>query len=197
MSGLSDRGDEYIRKNYFYDCQVNGTEPNGYDTWLLLGDGFQDYALAEQNMVHNFQAGDSGIEAAEIWNLNCNEPNGECWAKANVIRNSSFSLMDNTFARRSYYLGDVDFDSPGSAGDVAVLSKYEEMWSLLCPGVLPGPSPLPGAAEMQTNLATLINLLGGTVSTCSAIFSDGFESGDTQAWSSAGSRQPPDAPGPS
>ncbi len=184
LTGTKYMATEYIRKNYFYDCQVNGTDPDGYDTWLLLGDGFQDYALAEQNMVHNFQAGDSDIEAAEIWNLNCNEPSGECWAKANVIQNSSFSLMDNIFARRSFYLGDVDFDLPDPTGDVAVLSKYEEMWTLLCPGVLPGPSPLPGAAEMQANLATLITGLGGTVSTCS-LFSDGFESGDTSAWSSA------------
>ena len=38
---------------------------------------------------------------------------------------------------------------------------------------------------MQANLATLITGLGGTVGSCSGIFSDGFESGDTGAWSSA------------
>ena len=133
-------------------------------------------------MVHNFQAGDSDIEPAEIWNLNCNEPSGECWAKANIIQDSSFSLMDNIHARRSFYLGDVDFDGPDPNGDVAVLAKYEEMWPLLCPGVLPGPSPLPGAAEMRTNLATLIDQLGGVVPMCAVLFGDGFESGDTSAW---------------
>ena len=61
------------------------------------------------------------------------------------------------------------FDEAGNpSGSASYVNDYEEMWSLLCPGVLPGPSPLPGASELQTRLASKITAFGGTVPSCGA-----------------------------
>ncbi len=164
LTGSQYKKTNHIRKNYFYDCQVNGTAV-GFDTWLLLGDGFMDSTRAEQNMVHNWQGGDAVIEPAEVWNLNCNEPDGGCMHRANVVQNSSFGLMENTVARASFWAGNIDLSGTNPVGDAALLEKYKEMWCILSSDILPGTHPLPGEDEMQTSLESVISSLGGSLPT--------------------------------
>jgi len=164
MTGSQYMGNNYIQKNYFYDCQVNGTAI-GYDTWLLLGDGFMDSATAVQNMVHNWQGGDAVIEFAEVWNLNCNQPLGVCSHRANVIQNSTYSMMDNTVATGAYFSGNIDLSLPSPAGNINQLSMYQEMWCILDTDELPGTHPLAGEDAMQTSLASIITALGGSLPT--------------------------------
>jgi hypothetical protein len=107
----------------------------------------------------------NGYEDPPFMSINCNISEG-CRATANIKLNSPYSEMECAECQNTSYAGNIDFDAPNPSGEAALLSKYEEMNDLLCTGSLPGPQPLPGAAELQANLAGVIARLGGSSPSC-------------------------------
>jgi len=160
-TGRQAGGTDTFRKNYFYDVDALPTYSH---TWVILGDGHEDYLDFHQNMAYNLQQ-INGFEDPPFMSINCNLSGG-CRATANVKLNSPYSEMECPGCQNASYAGNIDFDSGAPGGSAAYVAEYQEMWALLCPGSLPGPTPLPGAVEMQTNLAGVITRLGGTVPSC-------------------------------
>ena len=161
-TGRKSGGRDTFRKNYFYDVDAR---PTYSQTWVILGDGHEDYLDFHQNMAWNLQQ-TNGFEDPPFMSNNCNLTGG-CSANANVKLNSQYSAMECTVCQNTSYAGNIDFDSASPAGSASYVAKYQEMWELLCPGKLPGPNPLPGASSLQDRLAKKINAFGGTVPSCS------------------------------
>ncbi|MEQ6122893.1 T9SS type A sorting domain-containing protein [Pseudotenacibaculum sp. MALMAid0570] len=150
-----------IRKNYFYDVDALPTYSH---TWVILGDGHEDFLDFHQNMGYNLNQ-INGYEDPPFFSNNCNLPNG-CRANSNVKLNSPYSEMECSVCQNPSYSGTIDFDNSSPSGSASSLNDYIEMYSLLC-GNLPGPSPLPGSSELRTALAQKIQEFGGTVPNCS------------------------------
>ena len=150
-----------IRKNYFYDVDA---QPTFSQTWVILGDGFEDYMDFHQNMAYNLNQ-INGFEDPPFFSNNCEQPNG-CRANANVKLNSPYSEMECSYCQNPSYSGTIDFDNSSPSGSANQLNEYLEMWLLLCPGKLPGPNPLPGSSALQTQLANKIIEFGGAVPDC-------------------------------
>lgn len=151
-----------IRKNYFYDVDA---QPTFSHTWVILGDGHEDFLDFHQNMGYNLNQV-NGFEDPPFFSNNCETPNG-CRAYANVKLNSPYSEMECTVCQNTHYAGNIDFDNSSPSGSSTYLNEYIEMWNLLCPGILPGPNPLPGSTELQAELGNKITAFGGSVPTCS------------------------------
>ncbi len=164
-----------FNKNYFYDSDPTAT---GSQTWVILGDGHEDYLDFHQNMIFNVLEG-GGLEPSPIMSNNCSAANG-CRATANVVENSTHAGLECGICQNPSYAGNIDFDSGSPGGSSSFVNEYEEMWSLLCPGALPGPSPLPGSSTLQSSLASKIISFGGTVPTCAATCSVPNVVGQTQ-----------------
>jgi hypothetical protein len=152
-----------FRKNYFYDVDA---QPTLSHTWVILGDGQEDYLDFHQNMVYNLSQ-TNGFEDPPMMSNNCNLVGG-CKANANVKLQSTYSTMECAICENTSYAGNVDLDIGTPAGSATYITEYQEMWSLLCPGVLPAPTSgvLNGASEMQSKLSSKITELGGTVPSC-------------------------------
>jgi hypothetical protein len=150
-----------IRKNYFYDVDAL---PTFSHTWVILGDGHEDYLGFHQNMAFDLQQ-INGYEDPPLMSINCNIVEG-CRATANLKLNSPYSEMECAECQNASYAGNIDFDTGTPSGSASYLAEYQELWSLLCPGNLPGPDPLPGASEFQTRLASTIEGFGGVVPSC-------------------------------
>ncbi|MCP4693346.1 MAG: hypothetical protein GY859_35220, partial [Desulfobacterales bacterium] len=155
-------GTDTFRKNYFYDVDALPTYSH---TWVILGDGHEDYLDFHQNMAYNLQQ-INGFEDPPFMSNNCNVSGG-CRATANVKLNSPYSEMECGICQNTSYAGNIDFDSGAPGGSASYVAEYREMWTLLCPGRLPGPSPLPGSSDLQAALASKIAAFGGAVPTCS------------------------------
>ena len=162
-TGRKAGGTDSFNKNYFYDSDPTAT---GSQTWVILGDGHEDYLDFHQNMIFNVLEG-GGLEPSPIMSNNCSVANG-CRATANVVENSTHAGLECGICQNPSYAGNIDFDSGSPDGSSSFVNEYEEMWSLLCPGALPGPSPLPGSSTLQSSLASKIISFGGTVPTCAA-----------------------------
>ncbi|MBT4521318.1 MAG: right-handed parallel beta-helix repeat-containing protein [Halieaceae bacterium] len=160
-TGRQSGGKDSIRKNYFYDVNAQTTFSH---TWVLLGDGHEDYLDFSQNMAYNLKQ-TNGFEDPPFMSNNCSVTGG-CSAMANVKLNSAYSSMECAVCQNTNYAGNIDFDAGTPSGSASYVTQYQEMWSLLCPGNMPGPNPLPGAEELQASLATTINAFGGAVPTC-------------------------------
>jgi len=150
-----------IRKNYFYDVDPQLTFSQ---SWVILGDGFEDYLDFHQNMGYNLIE-INGFEDPPFFSNNCSQPNG-CAAYANAKLNSPFSVFECSYCENPSYSGNIDFDNSSPSGSAAHLNEYIEMWLLLCSGVLPGPSTLPGSEAFQTQLGNKILEFGGTLPDC-------------------------------
>jgi len=152
-----------FRKNYFYDVDA---QPTFSHTWVILGDGHEDYLDFHQNMVFNLSQ-TNGFEDPPMMSNNCNLTGG-CRANANIKFQSTYSSMECDVCQNTAYDGNVDFDVGTPSGQAKYLPEYQEMWSLLCPGILPAPKSgdLKGANEIQRNLANEIIKLGGIVPSC-------------------------------
>ena len=153
-----------IRKNYFYDVNPQSTFSQ---SWVILGDGWEDYLDFHQNMGYNLIE-INGFEDPPFFSNNCSQPNG-CRANANVKLNSPFSEFECSICQNPSYSGNIDFDNSSPSGSAAHLSEYIEMWRLLCSGVLPGPGPLPGSEALQAQLANKIIEFGGTLPDCDPV----------------------------
>ncbi|MHC4740256.1 MAG: hypothetical protein ACYS9Y_15210, partial [Planctomycetota bacterium] len=161
-TGRKQGGTDTFRKNYFYDCDAG---PSYSHTWVFLGDGHEDYLDIHQNMSYDMDQ-TNPFEPMPWMSNNCNVSGG-CSATANVKLNCfGFDGLQCGYCQNTSYAGNIDFDTGTPGGSSSYVNDYEEMWSLLCPGVLPGPSPLPGSSELQTQLASKITSFGGTVPTC-------------------------------
>ncbi len=152
-----------IRKNYFFDVSALPTYSH---TWVVLGDGHEDYLDFHQNMAYNLQQA-GGFEETPFMSNNCNVSGG-CRAFANVKLNSPYSSMECDICTGTSYGGNIDFDTGNPSGSAAYLAQYIEMYRLLCTRGLPGPKPLPGAEDIKTNLADVITGYGGTLPDCSS-----------------------------
>lgn len=157
------RGGEtsYIRKNYFVDVDAFPTYSH---TWIVLGDGHEDYLDIHQNMAYNLNQ-NNGFEDPPFLSNNCEVANG-CRAFANVKLNSPYSAMECGVCQNTHYAGNIDFDNSSPAGSSNYLNEYLEMWNLLCPGNLPGPNPLPGRVQLQEAIGNKITAFGGTIPNC-------------------------------
>jgi len=160
-TGRGAGGTDTFRANYFFDVDALPTYSH---TWVILGDGHEDYLDFHQNMAYNLQQ-INGFEDPPFMSINCNQQAG-CRATANVKLNSPYSEMECEGCENASYAGNIDFDSGTPAGSADFVEQYREMWSLLCPGALPGQEPLPGASELQTELASKISEFGGKIPTC-------------------------------
>ena len=155
----------YLQLNYFYDCDP---QPN---TQLLYADTYMDHMHANKNMMHNVQIGNGTGEEYVLFDVFCNwqdwnvqHGNQQGYVNANVEQNSSYGGY--TYGMFIDTDGNIDLDDDNPGGSASFVNDYEEMYALLCPGILPGPSPLPGAAQMQANLASKITEFGGTLPSC-------------------------------
>ena len=179
-TGRKAGGTDTFRKNYFYDCDAG---PSYSHTWVFLGDGHEDYLDIHQNMSYDMDQ-TNPFEPNPWMSNNCSVTNG-CSATANVKLNCfGFDGIECGYCQNTSYAGNIDFDTGTPGGSSSYVSDYEEMWSLLCPGVLPGPSPLPGSSELQTQLASKITSFGGTVPTCGPPDTDP-PTPDPMTWASA------------
>ncbi len=176
-TGRQAGGTNTFRKNYFYDVDAR---PTYSQTWVILGDGHEDYLDFHQNMAYNLQQID-GFEDPPFMSINANVSGR---ATANVKLNSPYSAMECPSCENVSYAGNIDFDSGTPGGSASYLAEYQEMWTLLCPGNLPGPSSLPGADALQAALASKIIEFGGTVPACevggASTGNDEEESGDEE-----------------
>ncbi len=154
-----------IRKNYFYDVNPQSTFSQ---SWVILGDGFEDYLDFHQNMGYDLIE-INGFEDPPFFSNNCSQPNG-CRAYANAKLNSPFSEFECSICENPDYSGNIDFDNSSPGGSASHLSDYIEMWRLLCPGALPGPDPLPGSAAFRTQLGNKILEFGGTLPDCNPTY---------------------------
>jgi len=160
-TGRTAGGTDTFRRNYFYDVDAR---PTFSHTWVILGDGHEDYLDFHQNMAFNlYQIG--GFEDAPFMSNNCNLSGG-CRATANVMLSCAFSEMECGVCQNTAYAGNIDFDAGTPGGSADHVGAYQAMWKLLCPGNLPGPRPLPGASLLQAALAAKIVAFGGTVPAC-------------------------------
>ena len=155
----------YLQLNYFYDCDP---APN---TQLLYADTYMDHMHANKNMMHNVQIGNGSTEAYILFDVFCNwqdwnvqHGNQQGYVNANVEQNSSYGGY--TYGMYINTDGNIDLDDNNPNGSSSFVNDYEEIYSTLCPGQLPGPDPLPGASAMQTDLASKITAFGGTVPDC-------------------------------
>jgi len=160
-TGRQSGGTDTFRKNYFYDVDALPTYSH---TWVILGDSHEDYLDFHQNMAYNLNQ-INGYEDPPFMSNNCNVSEG-CRATANIKLDSPYAAMECDYCQNPSYAGNIDFDSAAPSGSAAYVAEYEEMWTLLCSGNLPGPSPLPGADALQSALAAKINTFGGSVPTC-------------------------------
>ncbi|HEC62618.1 MAG TPA: right-handed parallel beta-helix repeat-containing protein [bacterium] len=163
-TGRQAGGTNTFRKNYFYDVDALPTYSH---TWVILGDGHEDYLDFYQNMAYNLQQ-INGYEDPPFMSINCNLSGG-CRGTANVILNSPYSEMECDYCQNASYAGNIDFDSGRPGGSASYVTEYQEMWALLCPDNLPGPNPLPGANALQAALASKISLFGGSTPTCDSL----------------------------
>lgn len=157
-----------FRKNYFFDVDALPTYSH---TWVILGDGHEDYLDFHQNMAFNLNQ-INGFEDPPFFSNNCNVSAG-CRATANVKLNSPYAEMECGGCENTSYAGNIDFDTGNPAGSAEFIAEYQEMWGLLCTGRLPGPNPLPGAGELQSRLGDIIAQFGGILPSC-----DSASSGD-------------------
>ena len=88
-TGRQAGGTDTFRKNYFYDVDA---QPTYSHTWVILGDGHEDYLDFHQNMAYNLQQ-INGFEDPPFMSNNCNLSGG-CRATANVKLNSPYSAME-------------------------------------------------------------------------------------------------------
>ncbi len=162
-TGRKQGATDTFRRNYFYDVDA---QPTFSHTWVILGDGHEDYLDFHQNMVFNLSQ-TNGYEDPPMMSNNCNLAGG-CKANANVKLQSSYSTMECSICENTAYAGNIDFDTEAVTGSVSYLKDYQEMWSLLCPGILPAPSDgmLAGANELQAKLAGKIKSFGGEIPSC-------------------------------
>jgi len=159
----------WLQLNYVYD---ETPLPN---TQILYADTYMDNLEVLKNMFYNVQIGEvetptefyEGYNVLEVfcnwqdWDVNYG---GRGLVRSNAIKDSSFyTFIVGMFTQEE---GNIDFDSGSPGGDAANVTDYEEMYLTLCPGNLPGPSPLPGATSMQSSLASKITQFGGTVPSC-------------------------------
>jgi hypothetical protein len=150
-----------FRKNYFFDVDALPTYSH---TWVILGDGHEDYLDFHQNMAYNLNQ-INGFEDPPFFCNNC-YLSGGCRASANVKLNSPYAEMECEGCENTSYAGNIDFDTGKPSGSADFVAAYQEMRALLCPGVLPGPNPLPGAADLQARLGNVIAQFGGAQPTC-------------------------------
>lgn len=160
-TGRQAGGTDTFRKNYFYDVDALPTYSH---TWVILGDGHEDYLDFHQNMAYNLQQ-INGFEDPPFMSNNCSVADG-CRATANVKLNSPYSQMECRICQNTSYAGNIDFDSGAPGGAASYVAEYREMWTLLCPGNLPGPSPLPGSSDLRAALGSKISAFGGAIPTC-------------------------------
>lgn len=156
-TGRKKGGTDTFRKNYFYDVDAR---PTFSHTWVILGDGHEDYLDFHQNMAYNLYQID-GFEDPPFMSNNCNIPGG-CSATANVKLNSPFSEMECGVCGNTSYAGNIDFDTGSPTGSAGYVNDYKEMYSLLASGQLPGPDLLPGSAELMDSLSVIIKIFDPT-----------------------------------
>jgi len=78
-TGRKAGGTDTFRKNYFFDVDA---QPTYSHTWVILGDGHEDYLDFHQNMAYNLRQ-TNGFEDPPFMSINCNLSRG-CRATANV-----------------------------------------------------------------------------------------------------------------
>ena len=155
-----------LQKNYSYDSPTHFTQG-------LYADSYMDSLDVKQNMTHN---GDNFISwDMNLWYEDGVDYGGFGLVQSNIIQNSMIDVFAGGFFPRQ--VGDIGNIIEGVGGAAAQVADYEEMYALLCPGVLPGPNQLPGAVEMQTTLASKIIQFGGTVPVCGPASVDADEDG--------------------
>ena len=175
-SGGTHQATNFLQLNYVYDVTPG-------DTQFYYQDAYTDNVDVLKNMLYNLQLTTEG-GVFDVY-INTELPaTGRGLVRSNVVKSSNYEQLALGWSSLQL-VGNIDLDSGIPAGSATVVKDYEEMVELLCPGNLPGPQPLPGAGAMQADLASKISAFGGTVTSCTAIFSDGFESGDVSRWSSS------------
>jgi hypothetical protein len=156
-------GDKHNETNTFRLNYIYNLSPG--DTQFLYQDSYADNIDILKNMLHNAQM---NAEEGVIFDVYINTEfpaTGRGLVRSNVIQNSSYwSLVLGTALQQA---GNMDLSSGNPGGGAAYVNDYIEMYRLLCPGNLPGPNPLPGAAEMRSKLAAKITAFGGAVPVCS------------------------------
>ncbi len=141
---------DYFNRNYFFDVNPNDTDCH---TWVILGDGHEDYSDFHQNMMVNLRMFND-FESPALINQNCND-GGNCRATANVSLNCTHDGLEGA-ALNTSYAGNVNFDSSNPGGSADFVNDYKEMYDLLASGQLPGPDPLPGSMALMEKLYQLI-----------------------------------------
>ena len=179
VSGVQKDRTNFVWRNYVYDSFNHSA--NDY-AWY--SDSDQDGCEYVGNMVSGVRNDDDQPEPTPIvvvfnqWAETETPGTGTLLLRANVTIDSTFP--EHTIGSP----GRVEEGNVvnGVGGDAARLAEYRRSYLAICPGNIAGEA-LPGADDMQAALAATILGLGGTVPSCADIFSDGFESGDTGAWS--------------
>ncbi len=181
FSGFKRHATNFVEHNYVHD-----RGDNQQNNMAFYSDSDQDNCEYIGNMVHALDIGDGPapfpiyLALAEWPESTPPTPSGRILLRANATSASTFAAhFQGSNQQQEGNLID------GAGGDATFADIYRQMYTTLCatPGV--PASPWPGAEAMQADLAATLGSLGSTVPSCSAIFTDGFESGDLSAWSSA------------
>ncbi len=179
ISGVRKSQTTFVRRNYIYDSSNHSA--NDY-AWY--SDSDQDGCEYVGNMVNGVLNNDSQPEPTPLvlafnqWAETETPGTGTMLLRANATINSTYSVHTIGSPGLTEQGNIID----GVGGDATYINDYRQSFQAICPGNIAGQT-LPGAAAMQAMLATTISSLGGVVPVCGVIFGDGFESGDTSAWS--------------
>ncbi len=177
VSGFQRHATNTLEANYLHD-----QGDNQQNNMAFYSDSDQDNCEYLGNMIQGLDVGDSPAPFP-MWVLFArwpesepDTPSGRILLRANTTAGSTFDPHldgDNVQAE-----GNV---INGTGAGASFTDIYRQSFLTLCPDpAVPG-SPWPGSAAMRAGLAATLTGLGSPVPTC-GLFSDGFESGDTSAW---------------
>ena len=179
LSGFQRLATNIVERNYIHD-----RADNLQNNMVFYSDSDQDRCEYVGNMVSAVQVGDSPapfplyVTLAQWPESEPATPAGQILLRANVTRASTFDVH---FEGLNLLTEGNVVDGVGAAG--ARVDIYRQMYLTLCPGAWSPGSPWPGAEAMRAELWAILASLQTIPPTCGLIFSDGFESASTAAWS--------------
>ena len=161
ISGVKKGQTNTFSYNYIYD-----SFDHSHNDYAWYNDNDQDACVCVGNMIHNVTSGGAQpepfplIQVTAGWAETDSPGTGAILLQANASLNCTFL----THVNGSDFI-EVGTIRDGVGGDMAYVSDYERMWSVLCPGNIAN-ATLPGAEAMQTMLAGQITNLLGSISGC-------------------------------
>jgi len=179
VSGFQRHAANFIETNYIHD-----RGDNQQNNMAFYSDSDQDNCEYVGNMIYGLLIGDAPapfpmyVAFAQWPESDPDTPSGNILLRANA---TSMATFENHIVGAHLQQAGNLIDGAGGSAEFATI--YQQMYTTLCPSPSIPASPWPGAQAMQAELAATLDSLGSATPSCGEIFADGFESGNTNAWS--------------